>query len=197
VKSDKIFLKLKDLFQLIKTIQKKEYSPADKIELIIEYYNPLFIGKYDDYNKRRKDLEILVNIASNYKKTDVFLSDMAIEPPQDSLVDVDGTDKETEFVTLSTIHSAKGLEWHSVFIIHAVEGFFPSSQSFDNLDSIEEERRLMYVASTRAKKNLFITYPTNLFDRRVGFTMSKPSRFISGFSEDLAENWVVSTEIEE
>jgi DNA helicase-2/ATP-dependent DNA helicase PcrA len=113
------------------------------------------------------------------------------------VVDVEGTDKENEYVTLSTIHSAKGLEWHSVFIIHAVEGFFPSSQSFENLDSMEEERRLMYVASTRAKKNLFITYPTNLFDRRIGFTMSKPSRFIAGFGEDLAENWVVSTEIDE
>ncbi len=197
VKSDKIFLKLQDLFQLIKTIQKKEYAPADKIELIIEYYNPLFIGKYDDYNKRRKDLEILVNIASNYKKTDLFLSDMAIEPPADSVVDVEGTDKENEYVTLSTIHSAKGLEWHSVFIIHAVEGFFPSSQSFEDLESMEEERRLMYVASTRAKKNLFITYPTNLFDRRVGFTMSKPSRFIAGFGEDLAESWVVSSEIDD
>lgn len=186
--------RLNPLLSLLFTIRKKEYHPADKIELILDYYNPLFYNKYDDFNKRKKDLEILTNIASNYKDTQGFLADMAIEPPQDSVIDINAEDKENEFLTLSTIHSAKGLEWHSVFIIHALEGFFPSSQSFDNLDSIEEERRLMYVASTRAKQNLFITYPMNIFDRHTGFTMSKPSRFISGIGEDLADEWVIEEE---
>ncbi len=84
---------------------------------------------------------------------------MALEPPQDSLIDVDESDKETDYLTLSTIHSAKGLEWHSVFIIHAVEGFFPSPQSYQKIESLEEERRLMYVASTRAKQNLYFLTP--------------------------------------
>ena len=183
--------KLNPLLTLLFDIKKREYHPADKIELIINYYNPLFYSKYDDFNKRKKDLEILTNIASNYEDTQGFLADMAIEPPQDSVGDINAEDKENEFLTLSTIHSAKGLEWHSVFIIHALEGFFPSSQSFDNLDAIEEERRLMYVAATRAKQNLFITYPMNIFDRITGFTMSKPSRFIAGMSENLADEYIL------
>ncbi|MBU1097118.1 MAG: ATP-dependent helicase [Bacteroidetes bacterium] len=186
--------KVNPLVSLLFNIRKKQYHPADKIELIIEYYNPLFYNKYDDFNKRKKDLEILANIAANYTDTETFLSDMAIEPPQDSVIDVDAEEKEKEFLTLSTIHSAKGLEWHSVFIMHALEGFFPSSQSFDSLESIEEERRLMYVASTRAKQNLYVCYPTSIFDRQVGFTLAKPSRFIAGMDENIAEEWIIEDE---
>jgi DNA helicase-2/ATP-dependent DNA helicase PcrA len=186
--------KVNPLVSLLFNIRKKQYHPADKIELILEYYNPLFYNKYDDFNKRKKDLEILSNIAANYTDTETFLSDMAIEPPQDSVIDVDAEEKEKEFLTLSTIHSAKGLEWHSVFIMHALEGFFPSSQSFDSLESIEEERRLMYVASTRAKQNLYVCYPTSIFDRQVGFTLAKPSRFIAGMDENIAEEWIIEDE---
>jgi DNA helicase-2/ATP-dependent DNA helicase PcrA len=186
--------KINPMIELVSNLRKKQYHPADKIELILGYYNPLFKNKYDDFNKRKKDLEILTNIASNYKDTETFLADMAIEPPQDSVVDVDGEEKEKEFLTLSTIHSAKGLEWHSVFIIHALEGFFPSSQSFENLDSIEEERRLMYVAATRAKQNLYVTYPTNIFDRHTGFTLAKPSRFIAGLGDKYADEWIIEEE---
>jgi DNA helicase II / ATP-dependent DNA helicase PcrA len=116
---------------------------------------------------------------------------MAIEPIIDSVVDIEAEDKEEEYVTLSTIHSAKGLEWHTVFIIHLVEGFFPSSRSAESLESLEEERRLMYVASTRAKQRLFVTYPMNLFDRAAGVTLSKPSRFISDLNQDIAEGWLL------
>lgn len=116
---------------------------------------------------------------------------MAIEPIIDSVIDIGFEDKENEFVTLSTIHSAKGLEWHSVFIIHLVEGFFPSSRSADKIETLEEERRLMYVASTRAKQNLFISYPMNMFDREAGMTLSKPSRFITEINSELAEGWLL------
>jgi len=157
----------------------------------MDYYYPLFKDKYDDYNKRNKDLEILLNITQNYKSLDNLLADLAIEPIIDSVIDIGAEDKENEFVTLSTIHSAKGLEWHSVFIIHLVEGFFPSSRSADKLETLEEERRLMYVASTRAKQNLFISYPMNMFDREAGMTLSKPSRFITEIKPDLAEGWLL------
>ena len=168
--------------------------PSEKVQLIFDYYWPLFKDRFDDYNKRNKDLEIFHNISENYKSLDSLLADMAIEPIIDSVIDIDATDKEEEFVTLSTIHSAKGLEWHSVFIIHAVEGYFPSSRSAENLDSLEEERRLMYVASTRAKQNLFVTYPMNMFDREAGMTLSKPSRFISEMKPELAEGWLLDEE---
>ncbi|MBU0561446.1 MAG: ATP-dependent helicase, partial [Bacteroidetes bacterium] len=186
--------KIKELLEVLSNLKKHFKLPAEKIEYILKYYDPLFKNKYDDFNKRRKDLDILVSIASNYQEPETFLSDMALEPPNESVADIDAEDKENEFLTLSTIHSAKGLEWHSVFVIHAVEGFFPSAQSYDSIDGLEEERRLMYVSVTRAKKNLYVCYPMNIFDRHTGFTLSKPSRFIAGIGEDLAEEWLLEEE---
>lgn len=183
--------KIVGLFVLLNKLHTKESSPTEKAEMVMDYYYPIFKGKYDDFNKRKKDLDILLNITENYKSLDSLLADMALDPPRDSVVDVDAETKEDEYVTLSTIHSAKGLEWHSLFIIHAMEGFFPSSQSFDDIEALEEERRLMYVASTRAKQNLYISYPMNIFDREKGMTFSKPSRFIAGITEELAEEWLL------
>jgi DNA helicase-2/ATP-dependent DNA helicase PcrA len=183
--------KLSPLFYLLYELQKKKYTPSEMVQRVYDYYWDLFKANYDDWNKRKKDLEIFQNIIENYTSVDTLLSDMAIEPIIESVVDVDATDKEEEYVTLSTIHSAKGLEWHSVFIIHAVEGYFPSARSIESLETLEEERRLMYVASTRAKNNLFITYPMNLYDREAGITLSKPSRFISDITPDLAEGWLL------
>ena len=179
------------LFYLLYELQKKKLLPSEMVQKVYDYYYDLFKANYDDWNKRKKDLDIFQNIVENYSSVDTLLSDMAIEPIIESVVDVAASDKEEEYVTLSTIHSAKGLEWHSVFIIHAVEGYFPSSRSVDNLETLEEERRLMYVASTRAKNNLFITYPMNLYDREAGITLSKPSRFISDITPDLAEGWLL------
>ena len=179
------------LFQLLYQLHTQQGLPSEKAQLVVDYYYPIFKDKYDDFNKRKKDLDIFLNITENYKSLDSLLADMAIEPIIDSVVDIETPNKEEEYVTLSTIHSAKGLEWHSVFIIHAVEGFFPSSRSVENLDALEEERRLMYVASTRAKQNLFVTYPMNIFDREAGTTLSKPSRFISEMNKDLAQGWLL------
>ena len=188
------YQKLAPLFYLLYNLQQKKMTPSEMLQAVYEYYWDLFKANYDDWNKRKKDLEIFLNIVENYSSVDTLLSDMAIEPIIDSVVDIGPEDKENEFVTLSTIHSAKGLEWHTVFIIHAVEGYFPSSKSAENLQQIEEERRLMYVASTRAKNNLFITYPMNLYDREAGTTLSKPSRFISEITPDLAEGWLLEEE---
>ncbi|MCX7876347.1 MAG: ATP-dependent helicase [Melioribacteraceae bacterium] len=187
---DRIF----NLFNLLHEINTKNILPSDKAELVINYYEPIFTTKYDDYNKRKKDLEIFINIAEKYKSLESFLTDMALDPPQDSVTDVEAIDKEKEILTLSTIHSAKGLEWHTVFIIHAADGFFPSSQSFEKLETLEEERRLMYVASTRAKQNLYVCYPMQIFDRYQGFTFAKPSRFIEGIDEQMAEVWLLEEE---
>ncbi len=79
-------------------------------------------------------------------------------------------------------------------VIHAMDGFFPSSQSFDSQESLEEERRLMYVAVTRAKQNLHISYPTNIFDRYSGYTLAKPSRFIAEVSDEIADEWIIEEE---
>jgi len=186
--------KLKELFATLYKLHTTHAPPAELIEIVFDYYHPIFKIKYDDFNKRSKDLETLQNISENYKSLDSFLADMAIEPIIDSVTDINATDKEDEFLTLSTIHSAKGLEWHSVFVIHAVEGYFPSVRAAESLESLEEERRLMYVASTRAKQNLFVTYPMHMYNRIDGITLSKPSRFISEMSTDKAQGWLVEDE---
>ncbi len=179
------------LFELLNSIKKGKKSPTEKTELIYTYYTDLFKAKYDDHNKRKKDIETLINMSVNYKSLDSFLSDLALEPPQDSVNDLSDTKSDEEYLTLSTIHSAKGLEWHSVFIIHAMDGFFPGAQSLEKLDQMEEERRLMYVAATRAKKNLYVSYPMHIFDRYNGYTISKRSRFLDGVDEKLAEEWIL------
>jgi DNA helicase-2/ATP-dependent DNA helicase PcrA len=186
--------KVAPLFYLIYEISKPKYKPSEILQKVLYYYDELFKANYDDWNKRRKDLDIFQNIVENYTDLDSLLSDLAIEPIIDSVVDIEPENKENEFVTLSTIHSAKGLEWHTVFIIHAVEGYFPSSRNADKIEQIEEERRLMYVAVTRAKNNLFILYPMNLFDREAGRTFSKPSRFLSDLTPDIAEGFLLESD---
>jgi DNA helicase-2/ATP-dependent DNA helicase PcrA len=180
-----------NLFHLLYELHTKKDLPSEKVQMVLEYYYPIFKNNYDDFNKRKKDLDTFQNISENYKSLDSLLADMAIEPIIDSVIDVEAPENDEEYLTLSTIHSAKGLEWHSVFIIHAVEGYFPSSRSYNSIENLEEERRLMYVASTRAKQNLFVTYPMNLYDREAGITLSKPSRFISEMNTDLAEGWLI------
>ena len=163
----------------LQTVADPDLQPREQIDLIVQYYLPILKrNQRDDYPKRQKDLEHFSIITERYRSLDRLLSDMALEPPNSSVGDVLATDRDEEGVlTLSTIHSAKGLEWHSVFIIWAVEGRFPSLYNKED-DELEEERRLMYVAATRAKENLFISYPINIFDRATGMVLSKPSRFL-------------------
>ena len=163
----------------LQTVADPNLQPREQIDLIVQYYSPILKrNQRDDYPKRQKDLEHFSIITERYRSLNRLLSDMALEPPNSSVGDVLATDRDEEgLLTLSTIHSAKGLEWHSVFIIWAVEGRFPSLYNKED-DELEEERRLMYVAATRAKENLFISYPINIFDRATGMVLSRPSRFL-------------------
>ena len=172
---------LKSLAEALQQARDEGLKPAEQLEVIVRYYGPILKHRHrDDYPKRQKDLEHFTIITERYRSLDRMLADMALEPPTSSVDNVLATDGEDEgLLTLSTIHSAKGLEWHSVFIIWAVEGRFPSLYNKDD-DELEEERRLMYVAATRAKENLFITYPINVFDRATGMLLNRPSRFLDG-----------------
>lgn len=132
---------------------------------------------------------MFVSIAERYRSLQNFLSDLALEPPTESVVDMGEEDQEQEQLVLSTIHSAKGLEWSSVFIIWALDGKFPSVHAGEDDDELEEERRLMYVACTRAKENLYVTYPMNVYDRESGKIFTKPSGFIDVVPADYYEKW--------
>jgi DNA helicase-2/ATP-dependent DNA helicase PcrA len=150
---------LKKLFELLKNIDLAHERPAEVIERFLGYYQPLLKIKYDDFNKRLNDLDSLLRIAQRYKTTEQFLVDMALEPPERMLVEPARQDKDDAPLTLSTIHSAKGLEWHTVFLIYVAEGHLPSYLSLETEEQVEEERRLFYVASTRAKVKLFLLKP--------------------------------------
>lgn len=177
------------LFDRLNKMRGSKGMPSEIAQMALEYYSPIFKETYDDFNKRKKDLDIFLNITGNYRSLDSLLSDMAIEPPIDSVIGTGDEDREEELVTLSTIHSAKGLEWNTVFIIHALDGFFPMNRIANNIEQLEEERRLMYVAATRAKRHLFVSYPMNIYDRETGTTLSKPSRFLKGIDASLAEGY--------
>jgi len=179
--------KIFELLMVLNKIYSDKVDLSTKLNILLEYYDPLFKSKYDDFSKRKKDIDIFLTIAERYKNVDDLLVDILLEPPNESVIDIDAEDKNREYVTLSTIHSAKGLEWKVVFVISALDGRFPSSKAIDNSEELEEERRLMYVACTRAKDYLFITYPTNIFDRDNGIILMKPSRFISDIDKNLIE----------
>ncbi len=185
---------VRELFELLKAIASDRVTPADKAARISAYYHPILKKKYDDYPKRKKDLEMFEQIAARYSDLSSLLADLALEPPNESIADVESPGPEDEMLTLSTIHSAKGLEWHTVFIIYALDGRFPTARAVNDIDELEEERRLMYVACTRAKENLFITYPINIYDRETGMILTKPSRFLEGLDEKLIDLWVIGNE---
>ena len=163
-------------------------TPSTLISEIMEYYLPVLKDQYDDYPKRIRDLEHLTVMAERYHELDEFLADLTLEPPQ-SVTDVEAPGRDDERLILSTIHSAKGLEWRCVFVIWLVDGRFPSAYSFLTQDELEEERRLLYVAVTRAKQELFLTYPINIYDKMTGSVLSKPSRFLDDVPSSLMEPW--------
>jgi len=183
----KIALALKTLAQVLQATAEAE-RPAEQSQYFMQYYVPILKRLHpEDHPKRLRDLEHFLGITERYRSLDRLLSDMALEPPNDSVAGVLAVDPDEGPVVLSTIHSAKGLEWHTVFIIWALEGRFPSFYNINSDEELEEERRLLYVASTRAKENLFISYPIKVFDRGLRMVLSRPSQFIEGISEDLLE----------
>src|SRR5262249_23210947 len=146
---------LQALAGLIRRLREPQLTPAEQVEETLRYYEPILKHVHrEDYPKRRRDLEHFSTIAARYHDLETLLTDMALEPPTDSVGDVLAADPEEGLLTLSTIHSAKGLEWRAVFVIWAAEGKFPSDYNLHDDDEVEEERRLMYVATTRAKEQL-------------------------------------------
>ena len=181
---------LERLKQLISTLDTHPMPISEMGETIIDYYLPILKSRYDDHPRRAKDLEHLVEIMVRYKSLDQFLTDMALEPPntsyENSLYAGTGA-SNSERLVLSTIHSAKGLEWHSVFVIWTLDGRFPSVHSLHKEEELEEELRLMYVAATRAKEKLFFTYPGNVYDRSTGLILNRPSRYLDNLPDDILE----------
>jgi DNA helicase II / ATP-dependent DNA helicase PcrA len=160
----------------------------DSIPLIVDYYLPICKDLYDDASKREEDLASLLQIAKTYVDIQSFLTDLVLEPITDTVTDTLASREEEAPLTLSTIHSAKGLEWKHVLIMQCLDGSIPSTFSIDNEESLDEELRLLYVATTRAKEMLYFTYPRTSFRQREGDYLTKASRFLDPITAKL-EPW--------
>ena len=169
-----------------------------QMERLYEFYEPIFQRTYDNYTIRLRDIEQLQNIAASYKSRRKFITDLTLDPPS-STSDLAGPPHlDEDYLILSTIHSAKGCEWDVVHIIHAADGMIPSDMSTGDAAGVEEERRLFYVAMTRAKDMLYVYFPLRYYHRRHalgdGHSFAQLTRFITKSVRALFEERIPQQE---
>ncbi|MEG2173415.1 MAG: ATP-dependent helicase [Desulfovibrionaceae bacterium] len=159
--------------------------PSRQLQDIVEHYKPMLESLYpDDWPRRQQGLEEIIQMAGTYDGLDVFLADLALESPEED-------DKAEGCITLSTVHSAKGLEWNAVLVIDVVEDRFPSRHAAARVEEFEEERRLLYVACTRARHQLDLYAPTSIYSRADQSTVfATRSPFLRELPAKLCEEWV-------
>lgn len=185
------FTKKSDQLEPLYTVLTKASQAEDVetvIEAILEFYIPLLKTIEENWRERSEDFRVLKNLATEHNSLDNFLENLALDPPNDSVAvadkSEDGSDDKDK-VTISTIHSSKGLEWPIVFVNSLVDGMTPHHRSVDDFEELEEERKLFYVACSRAKTRLYLTAP-DYFASYSGY-FDKPSRFIAELSADKVE----------
>jgi ATP-dependent DNA helicase UvrD/PcrA len=194
----------REFIELINNLTAPEtiFNPAKQIELVLERgYVEYLESNYENAEAREEDLRQLAKFAERFETTDAFLSELALvnterfaPPKAPTGEDVVMGGDEDERLTLSSIHQAKGLEWRAVFLIWAADGRFPSARSLRDAEGEEEERRLFYVALTRAKDELYLCYPLIETDRARQTVLQRPSRFITEIPRALFEIWSVDEE---
>ena len=168
----------------IDAMRRGESSPAAQLTQVIEHYRPRMEILYpDDHPRRLQGLEQLLQIAAAYSDLDLFVADLSLEDPMQN-------EETRDTVVLSTIHSAKGLEWSAVLVIDLVEERFPSRHALTRPEDFEEERRLMYVACTRAREVLELYVPASMYDRGSGGSIpAVPSPFVRELAPKLYAEW--------
>lgn len=172
-----------DDLQILVEVQKNSLSPERTLRTVIDHYQPKMETLYpDDWPRRQQGLEELIGIASGYADLAVFMADLSLENPDAE------EDDDRQKIVLSTVHSAKGLEWKHVFILDLVEDRFPSRHALSRAEDYEEERRLLYVACTRAKDSLRLFVPQMILQRGQGFEeRAVPSPFVKEIPPHLYE----------
>ena len=175
-----------------------EIAPTGQPNMASEMITSVVEAIYDDYAKanftnyelRREDLNQLAIFARQFKDVHEFLSQLALISNVDAEA-APGQISDKEAVNLSSVHQAKGLEFHTVFVIWLTDGMFPSNRSLDKRDALEEERRLFYVAITRARDELYLAYPQMRLSGGYGDVFQRPSRFLQEIPNELVEDWQV------
>jgi DNA helicase-2/ATP-dependent DNA helicase PcrA len=170
----------------------KPNPPSEMIVSVVEaIYDDYAKANFTNYELRREDLNQLSSFARQFSDAQEFLSQLALI----SNVDAESTPNaasDKEAVNLSSVHQAKGLEFQTVFVIWLTDGMFPSSRSLETRDAIEEERRLFYVAITRARDELYLSYPHMRLNAGFGDVFQRPSRFLKEIPNALVEDWQVN-----
>ncbi|MCX7702878.1 MAG: ATP-dependent helicase, partial [Planctomycetota bacterium] len=192
---------LLDFVRIVDSIKKEGLKPSESLRLVLkEGYSRILQSKYPDWRSREEDILQMADYAASFDSTEEFLSHLAISTSVVAETTIVGDAKEEEVLTLSTVHRAKGLEWRAVFLLWCAEGALPSSQSLEELDSIEEERRIFYVACTRAKEILVLLYPRlRTLTRKWqiptdGSILQEPSRFLREVPKELYDEYIVQEE---
>ncbi len=169
-------------------------APSEMILSITEgFYDDYMRESFDNYQQRKQDVQQLMQYAQSYTDVNEFLAQLSLMNTADGDPKAKKQEKNEDMVTLSSIHQAKGLEWKVVFLVWLADGMFPNKRVLDtnNEALFEEERRLFYVALTRAKDQLYLTYPMMNPKSYTSEIMQTPSRFFDDFSQDLVEEWQV------
>ena len=172
---------------LLDKLREHNLTPAALIQMVIEHYTPRLQAIFpDDWPRRQQGLSELAHIASAYTDLEQFVADLSLETPEDDADEFD----EAGRVVLSTIHSSKGLEWDAVILLDLVEDRFPSRHALVRPEDFEEERRLMYVACTRAREDLELFVPATLYSRQNGGNEpATPSPFVRELPFSALEEW--------
>jgi DNA helicase-2/ATP-dependent DNA helicase PcrA len=168
---------------------------AEKGDAIYTHYRALLRAKYyQDFPRREQDMDNFLALLGNFRSVDQLLTDLALDPV-DHVARQKPEEKDEAPLVLSTIHSAKGLEWHSVFLIHALDGVIPSAYCLHDAKAVDEELRLLYVALTRARYGLYICYPTLMTRRNFETYLTNPSRFLKPVPQEAYETWALTSEL--
>ena len=172
---------------LLDKLREHNLTPAALIEMVIEHYTPRLQAIFpDDWPRRQQGLSELAHIASAYTDLEQFVADLSLETPEDDADEFD----EAGRVGLSTLPSSKGLEWDAVILLDLVEDRFPSRHALVRPEDFEEERRLMYVACTRAREDLELFVPATLYSRQNGGNEpATPSPFVRELPFSALEEW--------
>lgn len=176
------------LFAVLRMVRSDAMSLEQQVETVLEYYEPILKRKYfEDYPKRQQDLEHFAGLTTQFNDRASFLESLALDPIELTVLETEAGAEDEPPLVLSTIHSAKGLEFDTVFVIQALEGILPSTYALNDPEALDEELRLLYVAVTRAERNLFISYPIVQHRRFEGEYFARPSRYIEGIDESILE----------
>ena len=152
------------LVLLLQELQGKAMPWPAELDRVKSWYLPHLERKYADAVVRAADLEQLAAIAAGYPTRAKFLTDLTLDPPNASSAEAGAPLRDEDYLILSTIHSAKGQEWAAVFILNVIDGCLPSDLATGNAADIEEERRLLYVAMTRAEQQLYLMLPQRFYN---------------------------------